>query len=219
MYFSKTKVLKEVIMQKIKYPKFININKIDKIEDLENQRLFKLTIPLKRSGSKRVLVITRAPKIDECDGANSMVLRVIKYIKRNLEEYFKDAGFIDMVFLFPVKEFDNSTLEIALDISGEKFLLGNDGFYDNHQLIKNDEVIFQGMIESSYIVLAWGKSPKGIKNIYDERIKYLLKGYKVIKNNMEEIKNLYAVGALTTYGYPKHCLAWKDSDEIFNFEI
>ena len=56
-------------MQKIKYPKFINIKDIEKIEDVENQRLFKLTLPLKNSGKKRVLVITRAPKISEYNGA------------------------------------------------------------------------------------------------------------------------------------------------------
>lgn len=206
-------------MQKVKYPKFINIKNIDKIEDVENQRLFKLTLPLKTNGAKRVLVITRAPKICDCNGESPMTIRIIKYIKKNLDESFKDIGFIDIVFLFPVKEFDSSTLETALAIEGEKFVVGNNGFYYNYDLIKNDEVIFQSMIESSYIIFAWGESPKGIKSIYDERIKYLLKGYKLIKINTEDIKKLYAVGVLTTYGYPKHCLAWKETDELMEFEI
>lgn len=206
-------------MQKVKYPKFINIKSIDKIEDIENQRLFKLTLPLKNGGEKRALVITRAPKICDCNGESSMTFRIVKYIKKNIEESFKGIGFIDIVYLFPVKEFDCCTLETALSIEGEKFVSGNNGFYCNHHLIKNDEVIFQGMIESSYIILAWGESPRGIKSIYDERIKYLLKGYKLIKINAEDVKKLYAVGTLTIYGYPKHCLAWKETDELMEFDI
>lgn len=206
-------------MQKIKYPKFININDIDTIEDLENQRLFKLTLPIKNNGSKRVLVITRAPKLCEDNGENPMTMRIIKYIKKSLEESFKDIGFIDIVFLFPIKEFDSYTLNNVLILEGEKFLVGNNGFYLNHSLIKNDEVIFQAMIESDYIILGWGKSPKGLKNIYDERIKYLLKGFKLIKNNTTDLKKVFIVGALTTYGYPKHCLAWKETDQLFDFEI
>lgn len=206
-------------MQKIKYPKFINIKEIEKIEDIENQRLFKLTLPLKNSGEKRVLVITRAPKISEYNGENSMTIRIIKYIKRNMDEYFKDIGFIDIVFLFPITEFDCSTLETALAMEGEKFIVGNDGFFYECNIIKNDEVIFQAMIESNYIVLAWGEPPRGVKSIYDERIKYLLKGYKLIKINTEDIKDMYVVGPLTTYGYPKHCLAWRESDELVPFDI
>ncbi|MFR5266292.1 DUF1643 domain-containing protein [Clostridium sp.] len=206
-------------MQKIKYPKFINIKDIEKIEDVENQRLFKLTLPLKNSGKKRVLVITRAPKISEYNGENSMTIRIIKYIKRNMDEYFKDIGFIDIVFLFPIIEFEYSTLETVLAMEGEMFTVGNNGFCHNHNIIKNDEIIFQSMIESNYIVLAWGEAPRGIKSIYDERIKYLLKGYKLIKINTEDIKDLYVVGALTTYGYPKHCLAWRESDELVSFDI
>ncbi len=202
------------------YPKFVDKNNIEKIEDVQNGRLFKLSIPLNFKGEKRLLVISRGVKPFEFDGYNKMVLRILNYIKHKKNEELIGVSRVDIVFLFPVMEYECSSLENILYEYGEKYLIGNDGFYDEKgNLIKNDEVIFESMMSANYLILAWGDMPSELCQLSKERIKYLLKGYKIIKNNSIDVKESYTVGALTNNCCPKHCLAWKNTDELFEIEL
>lgn len=203
-----------------KYPRFVDKKNIEKIEDTNNDRLFKLSIPLNFDGGKTVLIIARAAKIYEYDGSSTMVSRILNYIKSRREIEFSNVSKVEVVFLFPVKEYDEYTLPSILSSNGEIYLFGNDGFYDDAgALIKNDEIIFASMMEADYVILGWGNMIGELSSIGKERIRYLLKGYKLIKNNSNDIKETYTVGNLNANGCPRHCLRWKETDELIKFEI
>lgn len=207
-------------MQLNKYPRFVDKINIEKIEDIENDRLFKLSIPLNFNGNKSALVVTRAVKIYEADGSSALVYKILNYIKSKKDNEFANVSRVEIVFLFPVKEYDELGLIEAFENMSEKFFSGNDGIYDeNGAKIINDEVIFSAMMEADIIVLGWGNIPKALSGVAKERIRYLLKGYKFIKNNSLEIKETYTVGDLNNNGCPRHCLRWKESDELVRFSI
>lgn len=207
-------------MQLNKYQRFVDKMNIEKIEDTQNDRLFKISIPLNFNGDKSALIITRAVKIYEADGSSALVYKILNYIKSRKNNEFANVNRVDIVFLFPVKEYDESSLIETFASTSEKYFSGNDGVYDeNGTKIINDEVIFSSMIEADVVVLGWGNIPKVFRSVANERIRYLLKGYKVIKNNSLEIKQTYTVGELNNNGCPRHCLRWKESDELVKFDI
>ncbi|MGL5635091.1 MAG: DUF1643 domain-containing protein [Sarcina sp.] len=206
-------------MEKYKYPRFVDKKNIIKVEDSNKNRLFKLSIPLSYTGDKSVLVVTRSPRNYNEDGSSHIVSKVLKYIDSKRHEEFLDVGRVDIVFLFPVREHNEELLSIVLEENGEKYLFGNDGFYDDiGHLIKNDELIFYSMMEANYIIFAWGNMPSGIEDIGMERVKYILKAYRLIKNNSKDVKETYKVGG-TSKGYPKHCLMWRETDAIYRIEV
>ena len=206
-------------MKKYSYPRFVDKKNIEKIEDIKNHRLFKLSIPLNLDGDKSALIITRSPRIYNEDGSSHIISKALKYIKTKIHEEFYGISKVEFVFLFPVSEYNEEYLYTILDESGEKHFIGNDGFYDNGgSLIKNDDLIFYAMMEADYIVFAWGDMPPEINYVGSERVKYILKGYKMIKNNSDNIKETYNIG-YTESGTPKHCLMWRETDSIYRFEV
>lgn len=207
-------------MQKYNYPRFVDKKNIEKIEDVQNERLFKLSVPLNYEGDKSVLIITRAPRNYNLDGSSHIVFKVLKYIKSRRHEEFEGVSKVEFVFLFPIRGFDDDYLYPVLEEKGEKYFFGNEGFYDEtDSIIKNDEIIFMSMMTADYIVFAWGDVPESIGQIGYDRIKYILKAYKMIKNNSNDIKETYRVGRITSQGSPKHCLSWKENDFIERFEV
>lgn len=207
-------------MQKYSYPRFVDKKNVEKIEDVQNERLFKLSVPLNFDGDKSVLVITRSPRNYNLDGSSQLVSRALKYIKAKKYEEFQGVSTVEFVFIFPVRGFDDEYLYPVLDEKGERYFFGNEGYYDNlGNLIKNDEVIFMSMMSANYIIFAWGDVPNSIGQIGFDRIKYILKGYKMIKNNSLDIKETYRVGRITPNGSPKHCLSWRETDIVERFEV
>ncbi|MGL4656603.1 MAG: hypothetical protein ACRCWM_12105 [Sarcina sp.] len=197
-------------MQSYKYPRFVDKKNIELIQDIESDRIFKMSIPLNFEGDKSVLVVTRAP-------STSIAYKVLKYVESKRHEEFIGVNRVDIVFLFPVIEYNEYYLIEALEENGEKFLFGDDGFYDEvGTRVKNDELIFYSMMEANYIVFAWGDIPRNISDVGNERVRYILKGYKMIKNNCIDIKETYKVGVGST---PKHCMTWRRNDGVFRFDV
>jgi hypothetical protein len=182
------------------------------IQEERSERIFKMSIPLSFEGDKSVLVVTRAPSID-------IAYKILKYVELKRHEEFIGVNRVDIVFIFPVIEYDEYYLAEKLEERGEKFLFGDDGFYDNMgNRIKNDELIFYSMMEASYIVFAWGDIPKSIIEVGNERVRYILKGYKMIKNNCLDIKETYRIGS-NRNNIPKHCMMWRRCDGVFRFDV
>ncbi|MGL4990922.1 MAG: hypothetical protein ACRC57_07155 [Sarcina sp.] len=207
-------------MQKYSYPRFVDKKNIEKIEDMQTERLFKLSIPLLYEGDKTVLIITRSPRDYNLDGSSHIVTKGLKYIKSKRHDEFLGVSKVEFVFLFPIRGFDDDFLYPVLEEKGERYFFGNEGFYDEQDhLIKNDEMIFLSMMTADYIIFAWGDTPASIEEVGYERIKYILKAYKMIKNNTNEIKETYRVGRITSHGSPKHCLSWRENDFIEKFEF
>lgn len=205
-------------MKKYCYPRFVDKKNIEKIEDMKNHRLFKLSIPLNFEGDKVALVITRSPRLYNEDGSSHIVARALKYIKTKIHEELEGISRVEFVFLFPVSEYNEDYLSGIFEEMGERYFVGNDGFYEGETLIKNDDLIFYSMMEADYIIFAWGDMPNGIDYLGSERVKYILKGYKMIKNNSVTVKETYNIG-YTESGTPKHCLYWREGDIIYRYEV
>ena len=205
-------------MQKNSYLNILKENDIKIVVDYEGDRLFKVTIPINKENEKSILVVTRSPrpsKLDDCVGSLG---RAIKYFLSNDDE-FGGIKQISFVFVFPVIEYTKDALEEVLNKKGELFLLGNEGIWKENEFIKNDLVIFEEMIDSSHIVFAWGEPPKELKNIFEYRLQYILKGYKMVKNNCFDFKKSYVIGGFTNQGYPRHYLSWRKDDQLVEWDI
>ncbi|MGL4762666.1 MAG: hypothetical protein ACRCWG_14630 [Sarcina sp.] len=199
-------------MQGYKYPRFVDKKNIEMTQDTESERIFKMSIPLNFEGDKSVLVVTRAPSV-------SIAYKVLKYVESKKYEEFIGVNRVEIVFLFPVIEYDEYYLEEKLIGNGEKFLFGDDGFYDEQgSRVKNDELIFYSMMEANYIVFAWGDIPSSISDVGNERVRYILKGYKMIKNNCVDVKETYKIGSCRGTS-PKHCMTWRKNDGVFRFDV
>ena len=145
--------------------------------------------------------------------------KAIKYLMNNEDELgiIKEISF---VFLFPVIEYSKDVLEEVYNTKGELFLCGNDGFIENGEYLKNDLIIFESLINSSHIIFAWGEpTSKDIRKVYESRLHYLLKGFKVVKNNCFDLKKFYYVGTLTNQGYPRNYSSWSKNLQLNEFEI
>lgn len=194
-------------------------NNINFLVDHKSGRGFKVTFPVNEEGESSILVITRAPKSHNIEDLKRELNRAVKYLLNNEEELgvIKEVNF---VFLFPVIEYSKDVLEEVYHSKGELFLCGNDGFIENGEYFKNDLIIFESLINSDYIIFAWGEpSTKVIKILYESRLHYLLKGFKVVKNNCFDIKKFYYVGTLTNQGYPRHYNSWTKNATLNEFDI
>ncbi|MGL5243677.1 MAG: DUF1643 domain-containing protein [Sarcina sp.] len=204
-------------MQKNRYGKSFKDNSIEKIVDPDGGRVFKVTIPIDNGGENTIVVIGKAPKPSSEERGND-IRRAIKYLLSN-KEVFGSIKQIDFVFLFPVIEYTKDALEETLYRSGELFLAGNEGIWNDDEFIKNDLVIFEEMIDYNHIIFAWGQPSKSLRTIYENRIQYLLKGFKLIKNNANEIKKTYVVGGLTNNGYPRQYTSWNKELHLVEYNI
>lgn len=196
-----------------------NLNNINVLVDHESGRGFKVTFPINEEGESSILVITKSPKSHNVEDLKKELNRAVKYLVNNEEEFglIKEVNF---VFLFPVIEYSKGVIEEVYNTKGELFLCGNDGFFENGEYFKNDLIIFESLINSTHIIFAWGEpSNKLIKKIYESRLHYLLKGFKVVKNNCFDVKRFYVVGSLTNQGYPRHYSSWTKSTPLSEFEI
>lgn len=196
-----------------------NQNNINILVDHESGRGFKVTFPINEDGESSILVITRAPKSHSIDDIKKELNKAIKYLMNNEDELgiIKEINF---VFLFPVIEYSKDVLEEVYNTKGELFLCGNDGFIENGEHLKNDLIIFESLINSSHVIFAWGEpTSKDIKRVYENRLHYLLKGFKVVKNNCFDLKKFYFVGTLTNQGYPRNYSSWSKNLPLNEFEI
>lgn len=205
-------------MQNNSYPKFVRKSNIEKILNFKEERVFKLSIPISKSGKTTILVISRAPKPCGDQGCSKSIHRVLKYIKSKKEE-LKNIYRVTCVYLFPVLEYEKTTLETVLEEKGESFLTGEDGVEIDGKLLKNDDIIEEAINEADYIIFAWGEPTKSLWGIYNNRIEYLLKTFKNCKINSNTIKKAYVVGDLTRNGYARHCLSWNESDQLNEYEV
>ena len=196
-----------------------NQNNINILLDHESGRGFKVTFTINEEGESYILVITRAPKSHNAEDLKKELNKAIKYLTNNEDELgiIKEISF---VFLFPVIEYSKDVLEEVYNTKGELFLCGNDGFIENGEYLKNDLIIFESLINSSHIIFAWGEpTSKDIRKVYESRLHYLLKGFKVVKNNCFDLKKFYYVGTLTNQGYPRNYSSWSKNLQLNEFEI
>lgn len=205
-------------MQKSKYLNFFKGAKVESLIDYSTGRIFKITIPVRKDGKNSILVISRAPRLCNGEICGDNLCRALKYLINN-EEEFESIKQVTFVFLFPVIEYTKDTLENTLNEKGELFLLGNEGLWLDGEIIKNNLVIFENIVNSSHIIFAWGEPQKEIRSIYEDRIEYILKGFKLIKNNCKDLKRSYVVGGLTNNGYPRHCLSWSKELLLVKYNI
>lgn len=205
-------------MQRSKYPKFVCKNAIERVEDYENDRCYKLAFPISRRGKKNVLVISRAPKPCDDSYCNRMIQLILKYIdakKDELGSIFK----VTLVNLFTVLEYDTATIEKVYEEKGESFITGNDNlFYYDDKPIQNDSIIQEAIQGADIIILAWGEALKAIEGIYNFRVEQILKVLRDTNNLGEAAKDIYIVGDLTKKGYPRHCLCWTKKDDLLRLE-
>jgi hypothetical protein len=75
------------------------------------------------------------------------------------------------------------------------------------------------MIDCNHVIFAWGEPPKGLKSVFENRIQYILKGYKIVKNNCFDLKKAYIVGNSTSQGYPRSCSSWTKDMELTEWQI
>lgn len=196
-----------------------NQNNINILLDHESGRGFKVTFTINEEGESNILVITRAPESHNAEDLKKELNKAIKYLTNNEDELgiIKEISF---VFLFPVIEYSKDVLEEVYNTKGELFLCGNDGFIENGEYLKNDLIIFESLINSSHIIFAWGEpTSKDIRKVYESRLHYLLKGFKVVKNNCFDLKKFYYVGTLTNQGYPRNYSSWSKNLQLNEFEI
>ena len=196
-----------------------NQNNINILLDHESGRGFKVTFTINEEGESNILVITRAPKSHNAEDLKKELNKAIKYLTNNEDELgiIKEISF---VFLFPVIEYSKDVLEEVYNTKGELFLCGNDGFIENGEYLKNDLIIFESLINSSHIIFAWGEpTSKDIRKVYESRLHYLLKGFKVVKNNCFDLKKFYYVGTLTNQGYPRNYSSLSKNLQLNEFEI
>ncbi len=196
-----------------------SINNINFLVDHKSGRGFKVTFPIYEEGESSILVITRAPKSHNIEDLKKELNRAVKYLLNN-EDEFGTIKEINFVFLFPVIEYNKDVFEEIYETKGELFLCGNDGFIEDGEYLKNDLVIFETLINSNHIIFAWGEpKTKLMKRLYESRLHYLLKGFKVVKNNCFDIKKFYHVGTLTNQGYPRHYTSWTKNTSLNEFDI
>ena len=196
-----------------------SINNINFLVDHESGRGFKVTFPIDEDGESSILVITRAPKSHNVEDLKRELSKAVKYLLNN-EEELGTIKEINFVFLFPVIEYNRDVFEEVYETKGELFLYGNDGFIEDGEYFKNDLVIFETLINSSHIIFAWGEpKTKLMKSLYKSRLQYLLKGFKVVKNNCFDIKRFYHVGTLTNLGCPRYYTSWTKNMHLNEFDI
>ncbi|MDO4536044.1 MAG: DUF1643 domain-containing protein [Clostridium perfringens] len=205
-------------MQKNNHFKFFNDNNIKKIIDEEGDRIFKISISINEKNKNSVLVVAKAPKPYQLEDSMKSLKRATKYLLEHDEE-FGGIKNISFVFVFPSIEYTKYALEEVFKNKGELFLLGNEGIWQNQEFIKNDLVIFEEMIDCNHIIFAWGEPPTGLKSVFEDRIQYILKGYKTVKNNCFDLKRTYVVGNNTSQGYPRSCSAWAKDMELVEWQI
>ncbi len=205
-------------MQKNNHFKFFKDNNMEKVVDEINDRIFKITVPINKENKNSVLVVLRAAKAYQLEDSMKGLKRAVKYLLDNDEE-FGGIKNISFVFVFPCIEYTKYALEETLKTKGELFLLGNEGVWQNGEFIKNDLVIFEEMIDCNHVIFAWGEPPKGLKSVFENRIQYILKGYKIVKNNCFDLKKAYIVGNSTSQGYPRSCSSWTKDMELTEWQI
>ena len=205
-------------MQKNSCFKFLKDSCIKTIVDYEWDRVFKITIPINEDNENSVLVIGRAPKPFELDDCVSTLGRAVKYLLQN-EDELGGIKQISFAFVFPVIEYTKDALEEVFNQRGELFILGNEGMWQENDFIKNDLVIFEEMIDCSHVIFAWGEPPKELKSVFENRIHYILKGYKLVKNNCFDVKKAYTVGYIVSQEYPKNCLNWTKDMGLIEWDI
>ena len=170
-------------MQKNNHFKFFKDNNIEKIIDEVEDRIFKIVVPINKENKNSILIVLKAPKPYQLEDSMKSLKRATKYLLDHDDE-FGGIKRISFVFVFPCIEYTKYALEEIFKTKGELFLLGNEGIWQNGEFIKNDLVIFEEMIDCNHIIFAWGEPPIGLKSIFEDRIQYILKGYKTVKNNL-----------------------------------
>ena len=205
-------------MQKNNHFKFFKDNNIEKIIDEVEDRIFNIVVPINKENKNSILIVLKAPKPYQLEDSMKSLKRATKYLLDHDDE-FGGIKRISFVFVFPCIEYTKYALEEIFKTKGELFLLGNEGIWQNGEFIKNDLVIFEEMIDCNHIIFAWGEPPIGLKSIFEDRIQYILKGYKTVKNNCFDLKKTYVVGSSTSQGYPRACSSWAKDMELIEWQI
>lgn len=201
-----------------KYPRFICKNSIERIEDYDGDRCYKLSFHMNRRGKKNILVIGRAPKPCDNSQCNKMIQRILKYINSKKEDLGPILK-ITVVNLFVTVEYDRQDIVETFFNRGETFITGNDDtFILEDRVIKNDDIIISALLEADYIILGWGEAIPDIEKIYNARVEHILKLIRKHKHISDSSREVFYVGDLTKRGYPRHCLCWGARDELLKFE-
>lgn len=173
-------------------------NKITFIGDIEKNERYLLTIPLKNTGNKTVLVIMKNPSKANSEISDRTINNVLKFCSR------KGYREVNIMNLFSYYSTD------PLGITN----LIYEGKYAKAVGEENNKILEITLKNIDEVIVAWGGNSINRANHYNKRIKDVL---NIIKN-----KNLFYVENISKDGlYPKHPQVWSVNHEIemYKFNI
>ena len=156
-----------------------------------------LSIPLKNSGCKSVLVILKNPSKADKEQSDHTINNVLKFCRKDYKKVY-------IVNLFPC---------YSTNPKGVKKFISSAHFAP--QMKNNINTLKAVLAEVDEVIFAWGRNSIGNKKEYD----------KAIKNVLDEIrcsnKKTFAVrkkGKLLKRTYPWHAQVWAVNSDLETYE-